>query len=246
MPLQAVLDSLASWLDTAELAPDAIPNLNERYLHHWFTHSITAPGRSVSFAQGQVHPEWPTRKLSQDRPDGGTYNGRECTYNAQNPARGAGHIDFALGTLDSPEVLLEFKWNGAYAEWQFDFLKMMDPRLRPKGRICFGVLPRGWHSGRADRTLDLTLLNKQLQAAARKSRDLMENPPAGKPLFPFTTRFYCVAMGKSGGKPMDLIRSGHARLDYCKFSSEQIGTLDSAELTFNPVLAMDCKAAFQS
>jgi hypothetical protein len=247
MQVNVALDSLASWLVDAQLESNAIRVLNEHYLHHWFTHSITSRDRSVSFEKGEIHPEWPTRKLAHNRVEEITYDASQRTYFSRDAAtrRGAGHIDFALGEMNSPDVLLEFKWNDAYDEWEFDFLKMMDPRLSSKDRICFGVLPRGWHGERVDRAMDLAPINKRLRQAALRSRELMENPRPRMDIFPFTTRFYCVAVGQTGGRPVELIKSGHAIMAYSKLSSGDILNLPSEELGFELIPATDCMSAFK-
>ena len=60
---------------------------------------------------------------------------------AINDAASNGSFDFAVGKYESPDVLLEFKWNNQYEEWGNDFMKLMDLRLVSNHRIFFGVRP---------------------------------------------------------------------------------------------------------
>jgi hypothetical protein len=241
------LNTLASWVRTAELEPNATKRLNEHYLHHWFTHEIAAAEGPISFMGGNIHPEWPTRKLALSREDEITYNASDRSYYSKNPdsRRGAGHIDFAVGDMYTPEVLIEFKWNDAYDEWEFDFLKMMDPRLRARHRICFGVLPRGWAGPRNNWKLDLSPLNKSLRQAMAKSRHELSNSKPGTELVPFTTHFFCLALGREGGTPFELIQKGVAALAHIKLTSEDIQNMTPSDCRFTNIPADNCLSKFK-
>jgi len=248
MHLELAMGALNSWIRIAELEPKAIRRLNEHYLHHWFTHEVASTSTPLSFANGTVHPEWPTRKLAHDREENITYRAEDCSYITESTGvrRGAGHIDFALGDMNAPEVLIEFKWNDAYDEWEFDFLKMMDPRLSAPHRICFGVLPRGWNRKRNDWVLDLDPLNLRLRKAVAKARHYMENSPNSNDLKSFTAHFFCVAVGVEGGTPLELLQAGVASLAHSRLSSADILGLPEVDVHFNQVQTTHWLSVFNS
>lgn len=217
-----VMAVLKAWVSQTKFAENAVVNLNEHYLHHEFSNQFGFDGRVFADLEEEemLHPEWPTRKLVHGvSGEQITYSAEECAYSS-DASRGAGHIDFAVGKLKMPHTLIEFKWNDAYNEWQFDFLKMLDPRLAPKRRIFFGVLPRGWHNQQeAERYFSAKPLNDRLSAAIEKSA-LAMSKRSEKPNF--EARFYCVAVGVAAGGVLKNLVAGSNRMLCAKISAQDI------------------------
>lgn len=92
--------------------------LNERYLHHYFSHQVQVSNAySLDYgnrAQSTFHPEWTTK---------GKY--REGKPNKDGTT---GNIDFVLGKYDKLEYGIEFKhsqgWN--VKALRFDYVKLLD------------------------------------------------------------------------------------------------------------------------
>ncbi|MCC9607338.1 hypothetical protein LOC68_13285 [Blastopirellula sp. JC732] len=137
----AIIDEMLSNL------PRQTTHLNERHLHHYFSHAmqserlILAPTMDATF-----HPEWPTYKESAGIRYGKYIKVKEHYMPTTNGKQG-GFLDFAIGGYEAPEIAIEFKllasWKGEPVA--FDFLKLLDRRnpfkrvvqqtvvLRPKG-----------------------------------------------------------------------------------------------------------------
>ena len=105
--------------------------LNERYLHHSFSHllqekynllNLTGDCRAIT-----LHPEWPTYK-EQTGLTFGRYRRVNGIY--EPDANGtAGFIDFAIGDYNKPDIGIEFslRYDGwPHEEIVFDFLKLLD------------------------------------------------------------------------------------------------------------------------
>lgn len=122
--------------------------LNERYLHHFFSHRIQSalpkrmdlldPATPLLF-----HPEWPTYKEATGI-DRGKYREAEGRYLPVDTGKKGGFIDFALGPYLAPEVAVEFK---LLFGWQaealaFDYLKLLDGRNPFKAVVQVAVLMR--------------------------------------------------------------------------------------------------------
>ena len=84
--------------------------LNERYLHHFFSHllqekhnllSLTGDNRAIT-----LHPEWPTYKEQTDLTFG--RYGRVNGIHEPNASGKAGFIDFAIGDYNKPDIGVEF------------------------------------------------------------------------------------------------------------------------------------------
>jgi hypothetical protein len=132
------------------------PRLNERYLHHFFSHCIQAAGPNPLDLLGAIdllrlHPEWPTYKEAAGI-DFGKYRKVDGRYLPVDTGKKGGFVDFALGHYPTPEVGVEFKLLGG---WQpegvtFDYVKLLDRRnpfkavasvvvlLRPNGLAAAG------------------------------------------------------------------------------------------------------------
>jgi len=127
--------------------------LNERYLHHSFSHllqekynllNLTGDYRTIT-----LHPEWPTYK-EQTKLDHGRYKKVNGKYYPDKNGT-AGFIDFAIGDYNKPDIGIEFslKYIWSHEEIVYDFLKLLDCNNPFKVSISFniifrkGKLPRG-------------------------------------------------------------------------------------------------------
>jgi len=122
--------------------------LNERYLHHFFSHRIQSavPKLMDLLDTGmplRLHPEWPTYKEATGI-DCGKYRKVDKRYLAVDTGKKGGFVDFALGPYPNPEVGVEFKLLGG---WQaegvvFDYMKLLDGRNPFKAIVSVVVLLR--------------------------------------------------------------------------------------------------------
>lgn len=123
--------------------------MNERYLHHFFSHRIQCaepspmplldPATPLLF-----HPEWPTYKEA-TKIACGTYQKAGGMYLPVEAGRKGGFIDFALGPYLAPEIAVEFKLfnNGWDAEGvTFDYMKLLDGRNTFKAVVSVVVILR--------------------------------------------------------------------------------------------------------
>ena len=125
--------------------------LNERYLHHFFSHllqekynllNLTGDNRAIT-----LHPEWPTYK-KQTGLAFGRYR-REENINKQkvykpNANGTAGFIDFAIGDYNKPDIGIEFsfKYSWSNEKCVFDFLKLLDKKNPFNVSISLSVIFR--------------------------------------------------------------------------------------------------------
>lgn len=128
--------------------------LNERYLHHAFSHALQgggAPGEPNLLdyrgptAGIALHPEWPTYKEATGLTTGGRYARINKAFMPVEDGRKGGFIDFAVGDYASPEVGVEFMLKPAWSneETVFDFMKLLDSRNSSFGHVVsFGVILR--------------------------------------------------------------------------------------------------------
>lgn len=129
--------------------------LNERYLHHAFSHALQseAPGMAnlLDFRGPSpliaLHPEWPTYKKATNLLTGGCYSRPDKkTYMPDRDGKGGGFIDFALGDYPCPEIGVEFMLNDFWSteETVFDFMKLLDSRNSSfQHSIYLGIILRG-------------------------------------------------------------------------------------------------------
>jgi hypothetical protein len=134
-----------------EIPREHIEKLNERYLHHWLSGQKDQIFRGASLEPSapldkiEFHPEWPTAKSS--------VGIKFACYSAEAPKpirvtykkpSGSAHLDFAIGNIASPRLAIELKFskNIIYKELEFDFLKMLDPRLPMGLRLSFALVSR--------------------------------------------------------------------------------------------------------
>jgi len=120
--------------------------LNERYLHHCFSHllqekynllNLTGDNRAII-----LHPEWPTYK-EQTGLTFGRYRKVSGLYKP-NASGTAGFIDFAIGDYKKPNVGIEFslKYGWSHEEIIYDFLKLLDKKNPFKASISFNIIFR--------------------------------------------------------------------------------------------------------
>ena len=162
--------------------------LNERYLHHFFSHRIQCaepnpmplldPATPLRF-----HPEWPTYKEATEI-SFGTYQKTGGMYLPLEAGRKGGFIDFAIGPYLAPEVAVEFKLfnNGWDAEGvTFDYMKLLDGRNPFKAVVSVVVILRpkrvavaGWREA-IERAI-----NSAYREAGRRLGDGLSRPVADR------------------------------------------------------------------
>jgi hypothetical protein len=123
--------------------------MNERYLHHHFSHQLQGVVPNPldlggTTEQIALHPEWPTYKQSIGRLNFGRYAKRNDNYFPVRDGKKGGFIDFALGNYSNPEIGIEFKltfgWNRE--PLIFDYVKLLDRQNPFKKVVSFTVLMR--------------------------------------------------------------------------------------------------------
>ena len=141
--------------------------LNERYLHHAFTHRLQgshdflhltgAKGASV------LHPEWPTYKQSTGLTCYGRYGRSDRVYLPTADGT-AGFVDFALGRYHHPCVGIEFclSYGWAHERVVFDLLKLLDRRNPFQITFSFNVIVRDKNLAEG---VALTTLEKSIDRA---------------------------------------------------------------------------------
>jgi hypothetical protein len=116
------------------------PGLNERYIHHAFSHRLQHQFACLDVATPHsallLHPEWPTVKNATSIAYAKYRNtafpdGRRYYMPVDLEGEGtAGFIDFAIGWYNAPEIGVEFSLKKSWCneEIVYDFLKLIDPR----------------------------------------------------------------------------------------------------------------------
>ncbi len=134
--------------------------LNERYLHHYFSHLIQDQSISLDLTGNRteiiVHPEWPTYKKQT-----GLLFGRYKIKNRKylpDISGTAGFLDFAIGDYYRPDIGIEFtlKFGWSHEEIIYDFLKLLDNRNPFKTSISLNIILRhlGLVSGKSLKNLE--------------------------------------------------------------------------------------------
>jgi hypothetical protein len=125
-----------------DIATTLLPHagLNERYVHHAFSHRLQTMTACLDLAAPHstllLHPEWPTYKNATSI---AFAKCRNTTFpdgkNAYMPVNSddlgsAGFIDFAIGPYDAPAIGVEFSLKMGWGDEEvvYDFLKLLDPR----------------------------------------------------------------------------------------------------------------------
>lgn len=120
--------------------------LNERYLHHFFSHTFLGAGGMLDLcgetAAILLHPEWPTCKEATSV----CYGRYRCTGGKFLPLEDgtAGFIDFAIGEYARPKIGIEFSLKAGWADEEvtYDFVKLLDARNSFEAVISFNVILR--------------------------------------------------------------------------------------------------------
>jgi len=112
------------------------PCQNERYLHHYFTKRVQEeyPIDYENISNSSLHPEWATV---------GEYYKNDKKYHPIEKGT-CGHIDFALGKYDNPDLGIEFKYceSWKFESIVFDFMKLLDVKNQIKTAISFSIICR--------------------------------------------------------------------------------------------------------
>ncbi len=119
--------------------------LNERYLHHYFSHLLQDKYNLLNLVEGNpigLHPEWPTYKKT-TQIFYARYKKEQGIYIPSEDGKG-GWIDFAIGDYEKPDIGIEFKlgYGWTHENVVFDFLKMLDQRLPFSAAFSFNVIFR--------------------------------------------------------------------------------------------------------
>lgn len=143
-------DVLKVILDVAQSIKYRGLMLNERYLHHYFSHLLQKKYNSLTLTRSDraitLHPEWPTYK-EQTKISFGRYKNykknNKDNYQPDSNGKG-GLIDFAIGDYNKPDIGIEFtlKYGWSNEDIVFDFLKLLDKKNPFKASISFNVIFR--------------------------------------------------------------------------------------------------------
>jgi len=142
---------------------------NERYLHHYFTGKIQKeyPIIYKDMTNSTLHPEWTTS---------GKYCKTDKEYLIDENGT-FGHIDFALGNYENPDLGIEFKHNQSwnFQSIVFDFMKLMDCKNKIKTAISFSIIYR---KKELSNELTLEIINETItELKNRLDNRLDENRP---------------------------------------------------------------------
>lgn len=133
--------------------------LNERYLHHYFSHLLQEKWNLMNLTDAkeeiELHPEWPTYKkqtnlcYGQYVKEGGKY------LPSKNGT--AGFIDFAVGNYKKPYIGIEFslKYGWSNEEIVYDFLKLLDNKNPFDTSISLNLIFRPAQLVRGENLADL-------------------------------------------------------------------------------------------
>jgi hypothetical protein len=155
--------------------------LNERYLHHYFSHQLQDKHKLLNLTGSNavisLHPEWPTYK-KQTNLVYGRYK-KENKIHLPNKNGGAGFIDFAIGSYDNPEIGIEFslKYGWSNEEIVYDFLKLLDKKNPFNISISFNVIFREGKlvKGGYLRNLEEHMNNAYREAVSRLNNDICDD-----------------------------------------------------------------------
>ena len=119
--------------------------LNERYLHHFFSH-LMQQHRSVLDLAGdttlRLHPEWPTYKKKTNL-HYGRYRGDLNTYRPDKDGT-SGFVDFTVGNYDKPDIGVEFTLSYGWSTEKVmpDCIKLMDIENPFEAAISYNLVLR--------------------------------------------------------------------------------------------------------
>lgn len=147
--------------------------LNERYLHHYFSHLLQARWNLLNLTEvdqkTKLHPEWPTYK-KQTRLLYGRYKKENGKYQP-DPTGTAGFVDFAVGNYEKPETGIEFslKYGWSNEEIVYDFLKLLDRKNPFKTSVSLNLIFRQELLVNGGHLIDLEKhINEALEEAVRR------------------------------------------------------------------------------
>ena len=157
--------------------------LNERYLHHYFSHRLQNKYNLLNIVEGNpigLHPEWPTYKKA-TRVYYARYKTEQDIYIPSEDGT-TGWIDFAIGDYEKPDIGIEFKlgYSWAHEGVVFDFLKMLDQRLPFGARFSFNVILRqkGLTRGKHTENLESRMNDAYKEATHRLDSNLVDSSRA--------------------------------------------------------------------
>ncbi len=123
--------------------------LNERYIHHFFSHLWQDRHTSLNLTKDDkttitLHPEWPTSNKWNELKYGRYKYNKEKRIYEPNASGSAGFIDFAIGDYKEPHIGIEFtlKYGWSHEDIAYDFLKLLDKRNPFKASISFNIIFR--------------------------------------------------------------------------------------------------------
>ena len=176
-----IKDALKVILEIAQSTKYRGLMLNERYLHHLFSHLLQQKYNLLNLTEDNgaiiLHPEWPTYKKQT-----GLVYGRYRRENGKykpNVNGTAGFIDFAIGDYDKPDFGIEFslKYGWSKEEIAFDFLKLLDKKNPFNASISFNIIFRQRRLVKGGRLRDLEkhMNNAYGEAVKRLNNDVCDN-----------------------------------------------------------------------
>jgi len=168
---------LKNILDIANSIKYSGPMLNERYLHHYFSHKLQDKHKILNLTNNKteitLHPEWPTYKKATCLNYGRYKKVNKKTYQP-NKNGIAGFVDFAIGDYNKPHIGIEFslKYGWSNEEIIFDLLKLMDRKNPFKMVISFNVIFREMNLVKGGYLKDLKEhMNKAVKEAIRRLKN---------------------------------------------------------------------------
>ena len=174
-------DVLKVILEIAQLTKYRGLMLNERYLHHFFSHLLQEKCNLLNLTGDNaaiiLHPEWPTYKKQT-----GLFYGRYRKENGKyrpNANGTAGFIDFAIGDYNKPDIGIEFslKYGWSNEEIIYDFLKLLDKKNPFNASISFNIILRQRRliKGGYLRNLEKYMNNAYREAVNRLNEDVCDS-----------------------------------------------------------------------
>ena len=176
-----IKDALKVILEIAQSTKYGGLMLNERYLHHFFSHLLQEKYNLLNLTRDNaavvLHPEWPTYK-KQTGLAYGQYRKEKGKYKPNANGR-AGFIDFAIGDYNKPDVAIEFslKYGWSNEEIVYDFLKLLDKKNPFSVSISFNIILRQRRlvKGGYLRDLEKHMNNAYREAVNRLNNDVCDN-----------------------------------------------------------------------
>lgn len=155
--------------------------LNERYLHHFFSHLLQEKYNLLNLTRDNaaiiLHPEWPTYK-KQTGLAYGRYRKENGKYKPDADGT-AGFIDFAIGDYNKPDIAIEFslKYGWSNEEIVYDFLKLLDKKNPFNASISFNIIVRQRRLVKEGRLRDLEkhMNNAYVEAVKRLNNEVCDN-----------------------------------------------------------------------